>query len=65
MVIFFLAGSALNDGQWHSVELNSRQACLSIKVDKEERSAAHASLLFPVTIESHIYFGGKNGRRQL
>uniref|UniRef100_A0A8C4F0C5 Contactin associated protein like 3 n=1 Tax=Dicentrarchus labrax TaxID=13489 RepID=A0A8C4F0C5_DICLA len=30
------AGSGLNDGQWHSVELNSRQDHLSITVDKDE-----------------------------
>uniref|UniRef100_A0A4W6C9I6 Contactin associated protein like 3 n=1 Tax=Lates calcarifer TaxID=8187 RepID=A0A4W6C9I6_LATCA len=30
------AGSALNDGQWHSVELNSRGGRLTIAVDKGE-----------------------------
>uniref|UniRef100_A0A8C4FD84 Contactin associated protein like 3 n=1 Tax=Dicentrarchus labrax TaxID=13489 RepID=A0A8C4FD84_DICLA len=36
------AGSALNDGQWHSVELNSRRGRLSITVDKEEGGSAQA-----------------------
>uniref|UniRef100_A0A8C4FBJ9 Contactin associated protein like 3 n=1 Tax=Dicentrarchus labrax TaxID=13489 RepID=A0A8C4FBJ9_DICLA len=36
------AGSALNDGQWHSVELNSRRGRLSITVDKEEGGSAQS-----------------------
>uniref|UniRef100_A0A3Q2DZX8 Contactin-associated protein-like 4 n=1 Tax=Cyprinodon variegatus TaxID=28743 RepID=A0A3Q2DZX8_CYPVA len=30
------AGSALSDGQWHSVELNSKQSRLTVSVDKDE-----------------------------
>uniref|UniRef100_A0A669CD98 Contactin-associated protein-like 4 n=1 Tax=Oreochromis niloticus TaxID=8128 RepID=A0A669CD98_ORENI len=41
------AGVALNDGQWHSVELNSRRGRLTITVDKEERDSSQASLSFP------------------
>ncbi|KAF7660189.1 hypothetical protein LDENG_00286440 [Lucifuga dentata] len=52
------AGSGLNDGQWHSVELNSRRGLLSVAVDKEEGGAAHANPSFPVTTGSHIFFGG-------
>ncbi|XP_056247284.1 contactin-associated protein-like 4 [Seriola aureovittata] len=52
------AGSALNDGQWHSVELNSREGRLTIAVDKEEGGSAHASPSFPVAVESHLFFGG-------
>ncbi|XP_035526246.1 contactin-associated protein-like 4 [Morone saxatilis] len=52
------AGSALNDGQWHSVELNSRRGRLSITVDKEEGGSAQASPSLPATIESHLFFGG-------
>ncbi|XP_041804256.1 contactin-associated protein-like 4 [Chelmon rostratus] len=52
------AGSALNDGQWHSVELNARRGRLSVTVDKEEGGSAQASPSFPVTIESHLFFGG-------
>ncbi|CAK6974784.1 contactin-associated protein-like 4 [Scomber scombrus] len=51
-------GSGLNDGQWHSVELNSRQGRLTITVDKEEGGTAHASPSFPVAIERHLFFGG-------
>ncbi|KAG7219998.1 hypothetical protein INR49_001126, partial [Caranx melampygus] len=52
------AGSGLNDGQWHSVELNSRGGRLTIAVDKEEGSTAHASPSFPVAVASHLFFGG-------
>ncbi|KAM3605321.1 uncharacterized protein V6R79_023831 [Siganus canaliculatus] len=53
------AGSALNDGQWHRVELTSRRGRLSITVDKDrDGGSAHASPSFPVTIGSHLFFGG-------
>ncbi|XP_070830443.1 contactin-associated protein-like 4 [Chaetodon trifascialis] len=50
------AGSALNDGQWHSVELSSRRGCLTIAVDKQEGGVAHAS--FSITAGSQLFFGG-------
>uniref|UniRef100_UPI0037E743DA contactin-associated protein-like 4 n=1 Tax=Semicossyphus pulcher TaxID=241346 RepID=UPI0037E743DA len=52
------AGSGLNDGQWHSVELNSRQDQLSITVDKDEGATAHTSIPLPLTTESRLFFGG-------
>ncbi|XP_067331445.1 contactin-associated protein-like 4 isoform X2 [Channa argus] len=52
------AGSALNDGQWHVLEMHSRSSRLTVTVDKEEGGSAHASPSFPVTIESHLFFGG-------
>uniref|UniRef100_A0A667ZRR0 Contactin associated protein like 3 n=1 Tax=Myripristis murdjan TaxID=586833 RepID=A0A667ZRR0_9TELE len=52
------AGSGLNDGQWHWVELNSRRARLTITVDKEEGGTAQASPSFPVTAGRHLFFGG-------
>uniref|UniRef100_A0AAQ6A5G9 Contactin associated protein like 3 n=1 Tax=Amphiprion ocellaris TaxID=80972 RepID=A0AAQ6A5G9_AMPOC len=54
------AGAALNDGQWHSVEMNSKRGRLTVAVDKEEGGSAQASPLFPVAIESHLFFGGKH-----
>uniref|UniRef100_A0A668A0U8 Contactin associated protein like 3 n=1 Tax=Myripristis murdjan TaxID=586833 RepID=A0A668A0U8_9TELE len=51
------AGSGLNDGQWHWVELNSRRARLTITVDKEEGGTAQASPSFPVTAGRHLFFG--------
>ncbi|XP_070775361.1 contactin-associated protein-like 4 [Enoplosus armatus] len=50
------AGSALNDGQWHSVELNSRRGRLTIAVDNEDGGVAHASST--VTAGSQLFFGG-------
>ncbi|XP_049443304.1 contactin-associated protein-like 4 isoform X1 [Epinephelus fuscoguttatus] len=52
------AGSALNDGQWHSVELNSRQDHLSITVDKDEGATAHTSIPLPLNTDSQLFFGG-------
>ena len=54
-----LPGSALNDGQWHSVELNSRRGRLSISVDKGEGGSAQASPSFTVTTQRDLFFGGK------
>ncbi|KAK2824583.1 hypothetical protein Q5P01_021758 [Channa striata] len=51
-------GSALNDGQWHSVELTSRRAHVTIEVDGDEAAAAHASLSFLITPRGHLFFGG-------
>ncbi|KAM9789303.1 contactin-associated protein-like 4 [Neosynchiropus ocellatus] len=51
-------GSALNDGQWHSVELKSRRGRLTLTVDREEGSGAQASPSFPVSVEGHVFFGG-------
>ncbi|XP_029286155.1 contactin-associated protein-like 4 [Cottoperca gobio] len=52
------AASGLNDGQWHSVELNSRQDHLSITVDKDEGATAHTSIPLPLTPDSQLFFGG-------
>uniref|UniRef100_A0A3P8TT37 Contactin associated protein like 3 n=1 Tax=Amphiprion percula TaxID=161767 RepID=A0A3P8TT37_AMPPE len=61
---FWLPGAALNDGQWHSVEMNSKRGRLTVAVDKEEGGSAQASPLFPVAIESHLFFGGKRRSSQ-
>lgn len=54
-----LLGSGLNDGQWHSVKLISRQDRLSITVDKDEGATAHTSIPLPLTTDSQLFFGGK------
>ncbi|XP_069560846.1 contactin-associated protein-like 4 [Brachyistius frenatus] len=51
-------GSGLNDGQWHSVELNFRQDHLSITVDKDEGATAQTSIPLPLTSDSQLFFGG-------
>ncbi|GLD69632.1 contactin-associated protein-like 4, partial [Lates japonicus] len=50
-------GSALNDGQWHSVELISRRGRLTIAVDGDEGATAHASPSFLIAT-GHLFFGG-------
>ncbi|KAM7408345.1 hypothetical protein PAMA_002178 [Pampus argenteus] len=52
------AGSALNDGQWHSVELISRQGRLTVAVDRDEGATAHASPSFLISIGGQLFFGG-------
>ncbi|XP_043990407.1 contactin-associated protein-like 4 isoform X1 [Gambusia affinis] len=52
------AGSGLNDGQWHSVDLTSRPGRLTVSVDKQETGVAHASPTFPVLVSNQIFFGG-------
>uniref|UniRef100_A0A3Q3IM13 Contactin associated protein like 3 n=1 Tax=Monopterus albus TaxID=43700 RepID=A0A3Q3IM13_MONAL len=49
-------GSALNDGQWHSVDLNSRYGRFTITVDKKEGGVSSPS--FPVTVGRQLFFGG-------
>uniref|UniRef100_A0A665XFZ8 Contactin associated protein like 3 n=1 Tax=Echeneis naucrates TaxID=173247 RepID=A0A665XFZ8_ECHNA len=51
------AGSALSDGQWHSVELTLGQGRLTVAVDKKEGGIAHASPSFPVTVGGPLFFG--------
>uniref|UniRef100_A0AAX7UYK4 Contactin associated protein like 3 n=1 Tax=Astatotilapia calliptera TaxID=8154 RepID=A0AAX7UYK4_ASTCA len=50
--------SALNDGQWHSVDLISGGGRLTITVDGDEGASAHASPSFLITTGGHIFFGG-------
>uniref|UniRef100_A0A8C4HPW2 Contactin associated protein like 3 n=1 Tax=Dicentrarchus labrax TaxID=13489 RepID=A0A8C4HPW2_DICLA len=56
------AGSALNDGQWHSVELNSRRGRLTVAVDKDEGGVAHASS--SITAGGQLFFGGKKDSQE-
>ncbi|XP_037537320.1 contactin-associated protein-like 4 [Nematolebias whitei] len=58
VVLELSAGSALSDGQWHLVELNSRRARLTLAVDKEEGENAQAGPSLPVAAESRLFFGG-------
>ncbi|XP_068175135.1 contactin-associated protein-like 4 [Antennarius striatus] len=52
------AGSGLNDGQWHSVELNSGENHLSITVDKDKDIAAYTSTRLHLSAERPLFFGG-------
>ncbi|XP_034743563.1 contactin-associated protein-like 4 [Etheostoma cragini] len=50
------AGSAMNDGQWHAVELNSRRGHVTIAVDAKGGGFAHAS--HSVAAGKYFFFGG-------
>ncbi|XP_072246689.1 contactin-associated protein-like 4 [Leuresthes tenuis] len=52
------AGSALNDGQWHSVEMISGRGRLTVTVKGDEGVTAHASPSFLITIGARLFFGG-------
>lgn len=62
--IFRFEGSSLNDGQWHSVEIISRGGRLTIAADRGEGGSAHASLTFPVSAGSPLFFGGETQTRR-
>ncbi|XP_046717176.1 contactin-associated protein-like 4 isoform X2 [Silurus meridionalis] len=50
------AGSALNDGQWHSVDLSIRRGRLILAVDKLDMSTVTIS--FPIVPGNQIFLGG-------
>ncbi|XP_076876738.1 LOW QUALITY PROTEIN: contactin-associated protein-like 5 [Brachyhypopomus gauderio] len=50
------AGTALNDGQWHSVDLSAQRGRLVLVVDKVYTSTA--STTQPATPDSHVFLGG-------
>uniref|UniRef100_A0A3B3UP57 Contactin-associated protein-like 4 n=1 Tax=Poecilia latipinna TaxID=48699 RepID=A0A3B3UP57_9TELE len=50
--------AGLNDGQWHSVELNSMENRLSVTVDRDEGATAHTSIPLPPAADSQLFFGG-------
>lgn len=60
LCLCLIKGSGLNDGQWHTLELNSGQGHLSITVDKDEGATAQTSIPLPLTADTQIFFGGKN-----
>uniref|UniRef100_A0A8B9K0J4 Contactin associated protein like 3 n=1 Tax=Astyanax mexicanus TaxID=7994 RepID=A0A8B9K0J4_ASTMX len=57
IVVDITAGSALNDGQWHSVELSVRRGRLILAADKADTSTTTTS--FPVMPANHIFLGGR------
>uniref|UniRef100_A0A673BZ92 Contactin associated protein like 3 n=1 Tax=Sphaeramia orbicularis TaxID=375764 RepID=A0A673BZ92_9TELE len=50
-------GSALNDGQWHNVELISRRGHVTVAVDGDEGATAHTSPSLVITKESNLFYG--------
>lgn len=58
-----VTGSALNDGQWHSVDLSVRRGRLILAVDKSDMSTITTS--FPVGPADQIFFGGESIQHSL
>lgn len=58
------SGSALNDGQWHSVALNSRKGRLTVTADEDEGGYAHARPPFLIVTGSQLFLGGMCNREE-
>ena len=65
IIIVCSSGSALNDGQWHSVDFTSERGRLSVSVDEGEGGVAHASPSFPVSVRNQLFFGGKSFNKRI
>ncbi|KAM6229705.1 contactin-associated protein-like 4 [Porphyrio hochstetteri] len=52
------AGAELNNGQWHSVFFSAKRNRISVIVDNEVTSSAHASIPLQVYSGDAFYFGG-------
>ncbi|XP_014797567.1 PREDICTED: contactin-associated protein-like 4 isoform X3 [Calidris pugnax] len=52
------AGAGLNNGQWHSVSFSAKRNRLSVTVDNEVMSSAHASIPLQIYSGDAFYFGG-------
>lgn len=58
-VVFFLSGAGLNNGQWHSVSLSVKRNRISVRVDNDVTSSAHASIPLQIYSGHIFYFGGE------
>ncbi|NWV08240.1 CNTP4 protein, partial [Ptilonorhynchus violaceus] len=52
------AGAGLNNGQWHSVSLSVKRNRISVRVDNDVTSSAHASIPLQIYSGDVFYFGG-------
>uniref|UniRef100_A0A3P9HT78 Contactin associated protein like 3 n=1 Tax=Oryzias latipes TaxID=8090 RepID=A0A3P9HT78_ORYLA len=64
-IVSIFLGSALNDGQWHSVDFISRHGHLTVSVDKDKGGVAHATSGLPVNQECRNPFEGFQGCMRL
>ncbi|XP_072326107.1 contactin-associated protein-like 5 isoform X1 [Scyliorhinus torazame] len=55
---YITAGIDLNDGQWHAINLSARRNRVSVKLNGEAASTAHATTQMWMTSGSSYYFGG-------
>uniref|UniRef100_A0A674JGK1 Contactin associated protein family member 4 n=1 Tax=Terrapene triunguis TaxID=2587831 RepID=A0A674JGK1_9SAUR len=52
------AGVGLNNGQWHSVSLSAKRSRMSLMVDNDVTSSAHAAVPTHIYSGDTYYFGG-------
>ncbi|KAM9213684.1 contactin-associated protein-like 4 [Leptosomus discolor] len=52
------AGAGLNNGQWHSVSFSVKRNRISVIVDNDVTSSAHASIPLQIYSGDAFYFGG-------
>ncbi|XP_042678856.1 contactin-associated protein-like 4 [Centrocercus urophasianus] len=52
------AGIGLNNGQWHSVSFSAKRNRISLIVDNDMFSSAHASIPLQIYSGNTLYFGG-------
>lgn len=53
-----LAGSSLNDGQWHSVHLNALENYAMLTVDGDEASTVRTAIPIQIQTGGTYFFGG-------
>ncbi|NXW89465.1 CNTP4 protein, partial [Alopecoenas beccarii] len=53
-----IAGAGLNNGQWHSVSFSAKRNRISVIVDNDVTSSAHASIPLQIYSGDAFYFGG-------
>lgn len=58
--MFFLAGSGLNDGLWHSVHLTALEYYAMLTVDGDEASTVRTTIPIYIQTGGTYYFGGDN-----
>lgn len=61
--VFFLSGSGLNDGQWHSVHLNAVENYAMLTVDGDEASTIRTAIPIQIQTGGTYYFGGGYSKR--
>ncbi|KAM6033691.1 contactin-associated protein-like 4 [Chlamydotis macqueenii] len=52
------AGAGLNNGEWHSVSFSAKRNHISVTVDNDVTSLAHASIPLQIYSQDALYFGG-------
>lgn len=59
-LMFFLTGSGLNDGLWHSVHLTALEYYAMLTVDGDEASTVRTTIPIYIQTGGTYYFGGDN-----